>query len=169
MSERLKRNTVGPKVAMESKTEQQISNRPPFYKEVLVALLVGGLLGPLVGWFIGTFATFFAVATVDTSRNAVAGMRTSAFVGGLIGIPLGLLFGLAVSLPLRLMSARAMRLLRNPWAATLAGCLLGWCCGYLLLVSWSHSSGSVVYIVIHSTVVGGVVGGVTVIAKPKWL
>jgi hypothetical protein len=47
---------------MESKAEQQISDGLPFYKEVLVALLVGGLLGPLVGWFIGTFATFFAVA-----------------------------------------------------------------------------------------------------------
>lgn len=154
---------------MESKADQQMSDRPPFYKEVLVALLVGGLLGPLVGWFIGTFATFFAVATVDTSRNAVRGMRSSAFVGGLIGIPLGLLFGLGVSLPLRLISSQAMPLLRNPWAAVLVGCVLGWFCGYLLLVSWSHSSGSLVYIGIHSIVVGGVVGGVTVIAKPKWL
>lgn len=153
---------------MEPKVEPQISGRPPLYKEVLVALLVGGLLGPLVGWLIGTFAAFFAVAAIDPSASR-GGMRLSAFVGGLAGIPLGLLFGLAVSLPLRLISSRALRLLRNPWVAGLAGCVLGWCCGYLLLVSWSHSLGSLVYIVIHSIFVGGIVGGVTVIAKPKWL
>ena len=154
---------------MESISGKRISDRPPLYKEVLVALFVGGLIGPIIGWFIGTFATFFAVASVDTSRDAVRGMRSSAFVGGLIGIPLGVLIGLAVSLPLRLMSSRVVILLKNPWVAAIVGALIGWVCGYLLLIGRAFAMESLVYVVIHSMVVGGVVGGVTVIAKPKWL
>jgi len=70
---------------MELDPQQQIPTRHPLYKEILVAILVGGMLVPIIGWFIGTFATYVAAAAIDTSN--VRGMRTSAFGGGLIGIP----------------------------------------------------------------------------------
>jgi len=96
--------------------------KPPLYKEFLVGLMVGGLFGPLVGWFIGTFAAFFAVAAMDTSN--VRSMRGSAFIGGLIGIPLGLATGVLVSLPLRLMSTQGLTFLKNPWLAALLGAIM---------------------------------------------
>src|ERR1700730_4182456 len=71
---------------MESNPEQRIPTNPALYKEVLVPILVGSMLDPIIGWFIGTFAIFFAAVAMDTSN--IRGMRVSAFVGGLIGIPL---------------------------------------------------------------------------------
>jgi|KBSSwiStaDraftv2_1062776.scaffolds.fasta_scaffold145511_1 hypothetical protein len=96
--------------------------KPPLYKEFLVGLMVGGLFGPLVGWFIGTFAAFFAVAAMDTSN--VRSMRSSTFIGGLIGIPLGFATGVLVSLPLRLMSTQGLTFLKNPWLAALLGAIM---------------------------------------------
>ena len=110
-------------------------------------------------------AMFFASAII----NATRGMRTSAFVGGLMGIPLGLLVGLIVSVPLRLLSVRVLRFLNNPWLAAPIGAAIGWCCGFLVLVYWNSSIGTVVYVGLHSMFVGGMVAVVTVLAKPKWL
>jgi len=141
------------------------STRPPLYKEILVALLVGGLFGPLIGWLGGMLASFFASAIIDETR----GMRTTAFVGGLIGIPLGLLTGLTVSIPLRLLSARVLKILRNGWFAAPVGGVIGWCCGFVVLIYWHPSIGTVVYVGMHSMFVGGLVAVVTVLAKPKWL
>jgi hypothetical protein len=152
---------------MQSDSQQQVSTNPPLYKEVLVGIMVGGMLGPLVGWFIGTFATFFAVAAIDTSN--VRGMKTSAFVGGLIGIPLGLATGLAISLPLRVLSSHVVYFLKNPWLGGVAGTVMGWLFGYVILRNRHPSSGSLIYIVMLCMVVGGVVGSTTVAAKPKWL
>ena len=59
-------------------------DKPPVYKEFLVGLIVGGLFGPVMGWFIGTFASFFVVTAMTSD---VRGLRVSAFVGGLMGIP----------------------------------------------------------------------------------
>jgi hypothetical protein len=142
-------------------------NKPPLYKEFLVGLLVGGLFGPVLGWFIGTFATFFAVTAMDTAN--VRSMRGSGFIGGLIGIPLGLATGVIVSLPLRLVSTRGLTFLKNPWLAALAGTLIGWVCGYLILTTWYSTFGSLIYVVIVCMVVGGLTGSVAVSAKPKWL
>jgi len=151
----------------------ELSNSLPkkhsLYKEILVALLVGGLFGPVVGWFVGTFATFFAIVVADDSRNVTRGMRTSAFVGGLIGIPLGALIGLVVSLPLRILSVRLFTFLKNPWFAAPLGAAIGWTCALLILVRWYSSAGAAVYVGSHSMAVGGVVAAVTVLAKPKWL
>ena len=141
-------------------------DKPPVYKEFLVGLIVGGLFGPVIGWFIGTFATFFAV-TAMTSK--VRGLRGAAFVGGLMGIPLGLATGIIVSLPLRLMSTRGLALLKNPWLAALVGAIIGWFCGYLILTAWYPTFGSLIYVVMVCMVVGGVTGSVAVSAKPKWL
>lgn len=142
-------------------------DKPPLYKELLVGLLVGGLFGPVLGWFMGTLATFFAVLAMDTDN--VRGMRGSGFVGGLIGVPLGLVIGVIVSLPLRLISTRGLTLLKNPWLAGLAGTLIGCVCGYLILTTWYSTFGSLVYVVIVCMVVGGLTGSVAVAAKPKWL
>ena len=141
--------------------------RPPFYKEFLVGLMVGGLFGPLIGWFIGTFATFFAVSAMDTSN--VRSMRGSAFIGGLIGIPLGLATGVVVNLPLRLISTQGVTFLKNPWIAALLGAIMGWFCGYLILRTWYPTFGSLIYVVIVCMVVGGVTGTASVSARPKWL
>ncbi|OLD26304.1 MAG: hypothetical protein AUJ04_06115 [Acidobacteria bacterium 13_1_40CM_3_55_6] len=130
-----------------------------------MALLVGGLFGPLIGWLGGMLASFFASAIIDETR----GMRTTAFVGGLLGIPLGLLTGLMVSIPLRLLSARVLKILRNGWFAAPVGGVIGWCCGFVVLIYWHPSIGTVVYVGMHSMFVGGLVGLVTVLAKPKWL
>jgi len=59
--------------------------------------------------------------------------------------------------------------LRNPWLAGLIGALMGWTYEYLMLRNWYPSFGTLIYAGIHSLVVGGIVGGITVIAKPKWL
>ena len=141
--------------------------RPPLYKEIMVGLMVGGMLGPLVGWFIGTVATFFAVVEMDTDN--VRRMRSSGFVGGLIGIPFGLVIGLAISLPLRLLSSRVFHLLKNPWLGGTAGTIIGCLCSYVILSNWYPSSGSLVYVVMFCMVMGAAVGSVTVIAQPKWL
>jgi hypothetical protein len=141
-------------------------DKPPVYKEFLVGLIVGGLFGPLIGWFIGTFAMFFAVTAMTSN---VRGLRTSAFIGGLMGIPLGLATGLIVSLPLRLMSTRGLALLKNPWLAALVGAIIGWFCGYLILTAWYPTFGSLIYVVMVCMVVGGLTGSVAVSAKPKWL
>jgi len=146
-----------------------VSRKPPLYKELLVAALVGGLFGPLIGWFVGTFAAFFAVVVADDSGHSPRGMRMSAFLGGMIGIPLGATIGLLVSLPLRILSARFFRFLDNPWVAASMGVVIGWCCAILILVRQEPSAGAIVYFGLHATVVGGLVAVVAVLAKPKWL
>ena len=142
-------------------------DKPPVYKEFLVGLMVGGLFGPVIGWFIGTFAAFFAVTAMDSSN--VRGIRGSGFIGGLMGIPLGLVTGVIVSLPLRLMSTQGLVFLKNPWLAALAGAIFGWGCGYLILRTWYPTFGSLIYVVTVCMVVGGVTGSAAVSAKPKWL
>ena len=144
-----------------------MSDKPPLYKEFLVGLMVGGLFGPVIGWFIGTFATFFAVTAMDTSN--VRSMRGSAFIGGLIGIPLGLGTGVFVSLPMRLMSTRGLTFLKNSWLAALLGAIMGWLCGFLILRTWYLTFGSLIYVVMVCMVVGGVTGSASVSARPKWL
>ena len=141
--------------------------KPPLYKELLVGLMVGGLFGPLIGWFIGTFAAFFAVTAMDTSN--VRSVKGSGFIGGLIGIPLGLATGVLVSPLLRLMSTRGLTFLKNPWLAALLGAIMGWFCSYLIPTTWSPTVGSVIYVVMVCMVVGGVTGSASVRAKPKWL
>jgi hypothetical protein len=152
---------------MPSETQTPLSAKPALYKELLVGILVGALLGPVIGWFIGTFATFFAVTAMDTDN--VRGMRTSGFVGGLIGIPLGFATGLAVSLPLRLLSSQVFPFFKNPWVSCVAGAVIGWFCGYVILRNWYPSSGSLIYVVIVCMVVGAATGSVAAMAKPKWL
>ena len=142
-------------------------HKPPLYKEFLVGLMVGGLLGALIGWFIGTFATLFAVNAMDTPD--VRSMRGSAFIGGLIGIPLGLAIGVLVSLPLRLVSSRGLTFLKNPWLGALLGAIMGCFCSYLILTTWAPTFGSVIYIGMVCMVVGGATGSASVSAKPKWL
>jgi len=144
-----------------------MSLKPPLYKEILVGLFVGGLFGPVIGWFIGTFATFFAVTAIDSDN--VRTMRTSGFIGGLIGIPLGFVTGLISGLPLRLLSSRVLTLLRNPWLAAGVGMLIGWSFAFFILLRWYPTVGSLIYVVIVCMVVGGITGGVAVIAKPRWL
>ena len=141
-------------------------DKPPLYKEFLVGLMVGGLLGPLIGWFIGTFAALYAVMAMDTSQ--VPSMRGSGFIGGLIGIPFGLVTGIFVSIPLRLISTR-LTFLKNPWLAAPLGAILGCFCSYLILTVWSPTFGSVIYVVMVCTGVGGVTGTAAACAKPKWL
>jgi len=150
-------------------SSSSLARKPPLYKEILVALLVGGLFGAVVGWFVGTFATFFATLVVDDSVNATRGMRMSAFLGGMIGIPLGAVTGLVVSLPVRILSVRVFRFLNNPWLAAPLGAVIGWCFALLLLIRWYSSAGTAVYLGLHSMAVGGIVAAVTVLAKPKWL
>ena len=139
-------------------------SKPPVYKQILVGLLVGGMLGPLIGWFIGTFATFFTSAMLD---NGTRGMRTSAFVGGLIGIPFGLITGVLVATLVRIVFSILNS--AQPWLAATLGCLLGFASGYLIHQFWNPSEVSFVYLTIHSVVVGGVTAAVASVAKPKWL
>ena len=142
---------------------------PPLHKEILVALLVGGLFGPLFGWLGGMIATAFASVIADETAGTARGLRTSAFVGGLIGIPLGLLVGLVVSIPLRLLSTRVLKFLRKPWLAAVLGAIIGWLCGFVVLLYWSSSVGTIIFVGLHAMFVGGLVAFITVIAKPKWL
>ena len=144
-----------------------MSDRPPLYKELLVGLLVGSLLGPLIGWFIGTFASLFAVTATDI--NGVRSLRGSAFIGGLIGIPVGFVIGVIVSPLLRLISTQLFSVLKNPALAAIGGAFLGWLCSYLTVGLWYATLGSVLYVVIVSMVVGAIAGAVVVMAKPKWL
>src|ERR1041385_5900670 len=127
-----------------------MTNKPPLYKEFVLGLLVGGFFGPLIGWFVGTFATFLAVIAMDTDNVRV--MRSSGFVGGLIGIPLGLATGLVAGPPLRLLSSRALTFLKNPWIAGGIGILIGWSFAFLILLRWFPSVGSLIYVVIVCTV-----------------
>ena len=143
-----------------------MTDKPPVHKEFAVGLLVGGLFGPVIGWFIGTFATFFAVTAMDT--NNVRAMRGSAFVGGLIGIPVGFVTGLVSSPTLRLLS-RGLALLKNPWVAGALGTLIGWLFAYFIFSNWYPTVGSLIYFFVVCMVVGGITAGVAVIAKPKWL
>jgi hypothetical protein len=135
------------------------------HKELLVALLVGGLFGPLIGWLGGMLAMFFASALIDET----SGMRTSAFLGGLIGIPLGLLVGLVVGIPLRLLSARVFPFLKNVWLAAPLGAAIGSGCGFIFLLYWNTALVTIVYVGLHAMFVGGMVAVVSVLAKPKWL
>lgn len=145
----------------------KMRDKPPIYKEFFVGLMVGGLLGPLIGWFIGTFASLFAVAAMD-DFNARS-MRGSGFLGGLIGIPLGMVTGVLVGVPLRLISTQGLTLLKNPWIAALLGAIMGWVCGYQILTRWYPTLGSLIYVVMVCMIVGGVTGSASVSAKPKWL
>jgi hypothetical protein len=141
------------------------------YKQALVGFLVGCTLGPLVGWVIGTFATFFAVAAGDAYPNGIAtrGMRLTAFFGGLIGIPLGLIVGPLVGLPVRILSSMTLGPLKNVWAGAALGSLLGVASGLLVHRYWHPSPEAFVYTIIHAIVVGASVGAAAVRAKPKWL
>jgi hypothetical protein len=111
------------------------------------------------------------VAAADEYPNGVAtrGMRLTAFLGGLIGILLGLIVGPLVSLPIRLLSSTVLEALKNVWAGAALGSLLGLGSGLLIHQYWHPSPEAFVYTIIHSVVVGTSVGAVTVIAKPKWL
>jgi len=144
-----------------------MANKPPLFKEILVGLLVGGLFGPVIGWFIGTFAALFAVAAMDTEN--VRTIRGSGFIGGLIGIALGFATGPVSSLPMRLISTRGPGFLKNFWVATAAGAVIGALLASLILHNWYPTFGSLLYIVMVCTIVGGITAGVAVIAKPKWL
>ncbi|MBV9927547.1 MAG: hypothetical protein JOZ96_21195 [Acidobacteria bacterium] len=156
---------------MNSQTLQPPAADAPVYKQLLVGLLVGCLLGPIVGWFIGTFATFFAVAAADAYPNGVAtrGMRLTAFVGGLLGLPLGLVVGALVGVPVRLLSAAVIKALKNVWAGGALGSLLGLGAGLLIHRYWHPSPEAFVYTITHSVVVGASVGAVAVLANPTWL
>jgi hypothetical protein len=140
-------------------------SKPPLHKELLVAMLVGGLFGPLMGWLGGMLAMFFASASIDETR----GMRTSAFVGGLMGIPLGALVGMVVCVPLRILSTRVLPWLKNIWLAAPLGAAIGWCCGFVVLLFWNTALATEVYVGLHAMFVGGMVAVITVLAKPKWL
>lgn len=108
---------------------------------------------------------FFASATIDETR----GMRTSAFFGGLIGIPLGALVGMVVSVPLRILSSRVFPFLKNIWLAAGLGAVIGWCCSLVVLLYWNTALPTIVYVALHAMFVGGMVAVITVLAKPKWL
>ncbi len=150
-------------------SSNSLPRQPPLYKEIIVAVLVGGLFGPILGWLIGTFATFFAVVIADDAGKSTRGMRMSAFLGGMIGIPLGAVIGLVVSVPLRILSVKLFRGLCNPWLAAPLGVILAWSCAFLFLLRQDPSTGVVVYFALHSTFVGGGVAVIAVLAKPKWL
>ena len=128
---------------------------------------MGGLFGPVIGWFIGTFAALFAVNAIDTAN--VRTMRGSGFLGGLIGMLLGLATGPMSSLPVRLISTIGPTFLKNFWLAAGAGAVIGWLVAYFILFNWYPTIGSLLYGAIVCTVVGGITAGVAVIAKPKWL
>ena len=140
--------------------------RPPIYKQVLVGLMVGAMLGPLVGWSIGTFATFFTSALMDSGTR---GVRTSAFVGGLIGMPLGLIIGVMVATPIRIVSSILFGDKLQPWLTATLGALLGFASGYLIHQFWNPSDVAFVYLTILSVIVGAMTGTVASVAKPKWL
>jgi hypothetical protein len=144
----------------------EAQDKPPLYKQVLVGLLVGGLMGPIIGWFIGTFATFF---TSILWNNSVRGMRITAFVGGLIGIPLGFITGVLVATLVRVLFTILRYEKARPWLSATLGGLLGFESGYLIHQFWNPSEISFLYLTIHSVVVGSVTATVAAMAKPKWL
>jgi hypothetical protein len=151
---------------MSAVTPEALRLKPPLFKQALVGLLVGATFGPVIGWFIGTFVTFFTSAWLD---NGTRGMRTSAFVGGLIGIPFGFMTGVLVATPVRLVFSSFPENEGMLWLAVTVGCLLGFGSAYLIHQFWNPSDISFVYLMIHSVVVGGVTGSVASMAKPKWL
>jgi len=156
----------------ESISARPVPVNPPLYKQALVGILVGGTLGPAVGWFVGTFATLYTIFLSDNIQNAAPsarGMRVSAFFGGLLGILLGLVIGPLVGLPIRIASSAIVKSLTNPWAGAAIGAVVGPGIGYLIHLYWDPSAEAFLYLIIHSIFVGGAVGGLTVIAKPKWL
>lgn len=128
--------------------------------------MVGAMLGPLVGWFIGTFATYF---TSILMTNDIRGMRISAFVGGLIGIPFGFITGVLVATPSRIVFSTFFYDKPKLGLAATLGCLLCFGSGCLIHQFWNPSEVSFIYLTIHSVVVGGVTAAVAALAKPKWL
>jgi hypothetical protein len=100
--------------------------------------------------------------------NNVPTMRGSGFIGGLIGIPLGLATGVVSSLPARLIATRGPVFLKNFWVAAGVGAMISWLVAYFILFNWYPTVGSLLYFVIVCTVVGAITAGVAVIAKPKW-
>lgn len=128
--------------------------------------MVGAMLGPLVGWFIGTFATFFTSSLVN---DGTRGMRTSAFVGGLFGIPFGFVTGVLVATPIRMVTFPFPDNKGKSWFAATVGGLLGFGSAGLLHQFWNPSAISFWYLIVHSVVVGGVTASVAALAKPKWL
>ena len=156
----------------ESASARPVLVNPPLYKQALVGILVGGTLGPTVGWFIGTFATIYTVFLSDNLQNGAVsarGMRGSAFLGGLLGILLGLVTGPLVGLPMRIAASTIIKSLTNFWVGATVGAAVGLGIGYLIHLYWDPSAEAFVYLIIHSIFVGGAVGGLAVIAKPKWL
>jgi hypothetical protein len=155
---------------MDSTSSTSVRPDPPIYKQALVGLMVGATLGPLVGWFIGTFAMLFVGMTSDDLQNTTrTGMRMSAFAGGLLGIPFGLIVGPLVGLPLRLMYSTVAKFLTDYRLGAAFGALFGMLVGYIIHWFWHPSSDAFTYIMIHSVFVGACVGILTVTAQPKWL
>jgi len=93
----------------------------------------------------------------------------SMFFGGLLGILLGFVIGPLVGLPIRIASSAIVKSLTNPWAGAAIGAVMGPGIGYLIHLYWDPSADAFLYLIVHSIFVGGAVGGLTVIAKPKWL
>ena len=151
---------------MSTVISEPLNLKPPVYKQALAGLIVGAMLGPLVGWFIGTFAILF---TSVQMTNSARGMRTSAFVGSLIGIPFGFITGVLVATPSRIVSSTFFHERPHPRLAATLGCFLGFGSGYLIHQFWNPSEVSFIYLAIHSVVVGGVTAAVAALAKPKWL
>jgi hypothetical protein len=146
-----------------------IPRKPSLFKQALVGVVVGATLGPVIGWFIGTFVTFFTSVWLDDSMRGIRGMKTTAFIGGLLGIPFGFMTGVLVAPPVRLafLSLPENRVKR--WVVGTVGCLLGFGSSYLIHQFWNPSEISFAYLIIHSVIVGGVTGAVASLAKPKWL
>lgn len=151
---------------MSAVTPETLQLKPPLFKQVLVGLLVGATFGPVIGWFSGTFITFFTSAWLVSGTR---GMRTTAFVGGLIGIPLGFITGVLVAVPIRLVFLSFPENRVKLWLVAMVGCLSGVAVGYLIHQFWNPSDMSFVYLMIHGIVVGGLTGTVASMAKPKWL
>lgn len=152
---------------MSTAISEPLNVKPPVYKQALAGLIVGAMFGPLVGWFIGTFAILFTSVQMTNTNGA---MRTSAFVGGLIGIPFGFIIGVLVATPCRIVASTFLYDGKPQLGlVTTLGCFLGFGSGYLIHQFWNPSELSFVYLTIHSVVVGGVTAAVAAMAKPKWL
>jgi len=151
---------------MSAATPETLRLKIPLFKQVLVGLLVGATLGPLIGWFSGTFVTLFTSAWLSDSTR---GMRTTAFVGGLIGIPFGFVTGVLVATPVRLLFLSFPENRIKLWLLATIGSLFGIGSSYLIHQFWNPSDISFVYLIVHGAAVGGVTGTVASLAKPKWL